>query len=184
VSNPNQVQTFIDPEKAAADVSIHETGGIVDPSEFLRQPGLVYYYVAAAAKAERQLSTLKLREDLAEAEAKAKAANDILDEGGKATVDAVKVRAASDRNFIAAQAAVIKAKEVLDSIKAVCEALRHKKDMLVMRGHMSRDEIKAKLSVEEDLQGGAGASIADKQARLRKGLASVREGQVPSDANE
>lgn len=184
MSNPNQVQTFIDAEKAAADVSIHETGGIVDPAEFLRQPGLVYYYVASAARAERQLSTLKLREDLAEAEAKSKAANDLVAEGGKATVDAVKVRAASDRNFIAAQAAVIKAKEVLDTIRAVTEGLRHKKDMLVMRGHMSRDEIKAKLSVEEDLQGGAGSSIAEKQSRLRKGLASLQEGKVPSDTNE
>lgn len=167
-TNTSAIDTFIDFDKAAKDVSIATIGEMVDVNEFNRQPGLVYYYTSAAAKAERQLSKFKLQLEMAEADAKAEATKELKDAGEKITVDAVAQLARKNRVVTKLDALVIQAKDVLDTIKGVCTALNHKKDMLVMRGHMTRDEVKARLSVESSLPDG----ISSKEARVAELLAS------------
>lgn len=162
-----RVQTFIDLDKAAADTQIAEIGGMVDPSEYSRQPGLVYFYTFAAAKAERQVSKIKLQIEMAEANADTKIRDDARLAGEKMTADAIKAAVRKDNKVTRLDVDLLEAQEILATIKGVCNALSHKKDMLVMRGHMTRDEIKARLQVEDSLPDG----MADRQARVKELLA-------------
>ena len=165
------VQTYIDVDKAVADVTVKEIGGMVDPAEFSRQPGLVYYYTTCAARAERQLSSFKLRLEMAEAEASSEAREMLKAAGEKITVDLVKEEARRSTKVTKLDAQVIQAQEVLASIKGLCNALQHKKDMLVMRGHMTRDEIKARLNVDGELQVDVRADTRAREAKVKELMA-------------
>lgn len=159
------VDEFIDVTRASQDVNINS---LDLHAEFDRQPGLIFYYISMHAKAERQHSTLKLRLEATEASVAGKirsaAAAAVPPE--KLTVDDLKGRVRLNATVVNTEQQVIKAKEVMDVIKAVVEALRNKKDMLVIKGHMTRDEMKAQLDLSEQSKADTGAYVRDKEARL------------------
>lgn len=166
-----KVETFIDPEKAVNDTNIATTGELIDNDEFIMQPGRVFYYTQQAAKAERQVSTIKLQLEMAEAAADTRIREEARAAGEKLTADQVKALVRKDPQVTKWDVALIKAQEVLATIKGVVTALNHKKDMLIIRGNMTRDEIKARLSVESELE-------VSRQARHER----VKE-RVASSAN-
>lgn len=171
MSNP-RIQTFIDVDQAAKDVEINQIADVIDNDEFIRQPGRVFYYTAAAAKAERQVSKIKLQLEMAEAQADTRIRDEARQAGEKMTADAVKAAIRQDKTVTRLDIDLLDAQEVLATIKGVVSALSHKKDMLVMRGHMTRDEIKARLSVEGDLKTDANASVQSRHDQVRQRLAS------------
>jgi hypothetical protein len=171
------VDEFIDVTRATQDVNINS---LDLHAEFDRQPGLIFYYISMHAKAERQHSTLKLRLEATEASVAGKirttAAGAVPPE--KLTVDDLKARVRLNATVVNTEQQVIKAKEVMDVIKAVVEALRNKKDMLVIKGHMTRDEMKASLDVSEQSKADTGAYVRDRDARL-----SARSAAAAAAAN-
>lgn len=169
------VDNFIDPAKIVKDVEIASQGGFIPSDEYDRQPGLVFHYIAATAKAERQLSSLKLRLEMAEADAAERIRSEAAAAGEKMTVDAVKTAVRKDKNVTQYDIAVIKAQEVLTVIKGACTALQNKKDMLIMRGHQTRDEIKARLSVDGDLSNEPNPSIQSREEKVRQRVASLKQ---------
>lgn len=166
---PIAVEEFIDPTKAAADVSINEAEL---NEEFIRQPGLVFYYTAMKAKSERQLSSLKLRLEAREAQVATKVRTEAAAAGEKITEAGVAAKVRLNNTIIQHDQAIIKAKEVDRVIDGIISALRDKKDMLVMRGHMTRDEIKARLSVEEPLAARIDDSVRGRDNALKSHLAN------------
>lgn len=165
---PVPVDEFIDADKAVADVAINESE-LND--EFIRQPGLVFYYTAMKAKSERQLSSLKLRLEAREAQVATKVRTDAQAAGEKITEGGIAAKVRLHPTVIQLDQAIIKAKEVDRVIDGVISALRDKKDMLVMRGHMTRDEIKARLSVEEPLAAQIDGSVRGRDAQIKERLA-------------
>jgi hypothetical protein len=171
-----RIQTFIDIERAAKEVAIANSGEIINDSEFFEQASRVFYYTGAVAKAERQVSVLKLQLEMAEAKALTTIRSDALKAGEKVPTEAaLKALVRQDKTVTRLDIDLLDAQEVLSTIKGVVEALRHKKDMLVMRGHMSRDERKARQAIEGDLQDGTHDHVRERQARVRQGLASQKE---------
>ena len=165
------VDGFIDPTRASTDTQINS---LDLHGEIERQPGLVYYYTSLAAKAERQLSTFKLALEAKEADAAMKVRSEASAAGEKLTADMVKERVRKNSDVLALDKAVIKAREALDVAKGICEALRHKKDMLVMSGHLTRDEMKARLDVHESVAADSAQYIRDKEVRTQARLAERR----------
>jgi hypothetical protein len=164
-----KVDEFIDAEKATNEVAVN---GNDLQAEFIRQPGLVYYYTSLAAKAEAQHSSLKLKLEATEAQAATNIRNKALSDGEKLTADMVKERVRLVPQVVRVEQALIKAKEVETMLKGIVEALRHKRDSLTSLGLMTRDEMKARIAVEDGYASrdqGAGSRAAAFQERLREG---------------
>lgn len=161
------VENFIDPERAAKDTAIND--GDLN-GEFMKQAGLVYFYSSNVAKAERQVSTIKLRLEMKEAEIATQVREDAAAAGTKITEKGIEAAVSAHKDVAGLKARLIQAQEVLTVAKGVAEAMRHKRDMLVMRGHMDRDELKARIAVE----GGALASgLGDRRAAVSERLAKI-----------
>ena len=159
-----KVDTFIDADKALRDVSMTEND-LHDA--FIDQSGHFYYYASMYAKAERQMSNLKLRLELAEADAAGKIRAAAAEAGEKMTEGTCKERVRMQRSVLLLEMALIEAKEVESTIKGLVEAFRHKKDMLIVRGNISRDEFKAALS----LGVGANDDVRSRDAMTKDRLA-------------
>jgi hypothetical protein len=143
------VNEFIDADKVQADVSVDMDNL---QGELQRQPGLIYYYVAMHARAEAQHSSIKLRLEAAEAKVSSNIRTAAAAAGEKPpTVDAVKAGVRLHTEIVKLDQALIKAELVVDTLKAVCEGMRHKRDSLQMLGFMERDERKGRREVEEDI---------------------------------
>ena len=139
---------FIDPAKAITDCEVNY--GDLN-SEFVRQPGLIYHYASLQAQAERQHSELKLRLELTKAKVSSNVRAEATASGEKLTAAMVEERAGLHPQTVKVAQQLIAAKEVFDSVKAVVEGIRHKKDMLVIAGNTNRDEMKAKIELRDSL---------------------------------
>lgn len=160
--NPLAVNRFIDADKAQADVTMQETNL---SEEFVNQPGLFYHYAAQYARAERQVADLKLRLKLTEAQAADAIRTAATAAGEKLTEAALKEKVQLNANVIKTEMALNDAKEVESTIKGLVEAFRHKKDMLIIRGNVSRDEFKANLSLMQPGHANDGGSSLRDRAR-------------------
>lgn len=156
-----KVDEFVDVTKIAADVAIDEANL---NEEFVRQSGLIFHYIAQHARAEAQLASLKLRKDAVDAQIATNVRSRALADSEKLTVDMVKDRVRVHPTSLRYAQAIIKAEEVVGVIRAACDGMRHKKDMLVTKGHMTRDEMKANALI----QGGSMAGDLRERDRLMK----------------
>lgn len=157
---PLAIKTFIDVDKATADVTMLESNL---SEEFVNQPGLFFYYASMFAKAERQHSDMKLRLEMTEAQAATKVRADMTTAGEKITEGAVKEKVRLEPIVARTEMALNEAKEVESTIKGLVEAFRHKKDMLIIRGNVSRDEFKAALTIGvRDHANDSGTSLRDR----------------------
>lgn len=161
-----KVDQFVDPERIANDVATDSSSLDALRSELSRQAGLVYFYSSMAAKAERQHSHLKLRLEAVEAQVATNVRKDAATTGEKLTADMVKERVRLHPQTIAVEQAIIEAKEVDAVLKGTVQALRDKSASLTSLTNMTRDEIRAALSVEQEAQ--------ERENRPRGHLASLR----------
>jgi hypothetical protein len=169
---PLTVDQFVDVNRITKDVAIN---GVDLRGELERQPGLVYFYTSMTAKAERQYARLKLRLEATEAQVATNVRTDAairvddatgLADPERLTAPQVVERVRLHPKVVAVEVALIDAKEVETVLKGVVQALRDKSQALTSLTNMTRDEIRAKLQVEADLQ--------EKAARPKGHLASLR----------
>lgn len=165
--NAFSVDQLIDPTKVVADMAINDNEL---NAEFVRQPGLIYYYASLQAKAERQHSELKLRLEAQEAHAATEVRKQALADGEKLTADMVKERVRLNPKVVKIEQLLIASKEVFDTVKAAVEGMRHKRDMLVIRGHTSRDEMRAGIEVRDSLAHHDYRGVADRDAAIKQRL--------------
>lgn len=168
------VDPLIDPTKAASDCSIDDTNL---NAEFVRQPGLIYHYVSQQARAERQHSELKLRLEATEAQVATNVRKQALADGEKLTADMVKERVRLHPTVVKIEQQLIAAREVEAVCKAIVEGIRHKRDMLVIRGHMSRDEMRANIEVRDSLasQDYRGVQVRTRDQEIKERLGNNAE---------
>lgn len=169
MSTDLKVDTLIDPDKALNDANINEA---TLNDEFIRQPGLFFYYVSQHARAEKQHASLKLSLEAVEAKAATKVRLAAQEAGEKLTADMVKERVRLHPTVVRTEQAVIDAKQVETILKGMVEAMRHKKDMLIVKGNMTRDELKARISVESGLAGNQNSTVRDHDAAVKQRLAN------------
>ncbi len=150
------VETFVDPERIAADVApiARNFDGIGE--ELSRQASLTYYYSTLTAKAEKQLANLKLRLEAVEAQVATNVRTKAATDSEKLTADMVKERVRLHPKTIAFEQAIIEAQEVLSVLKGAFGAIKDKKDSLVAMSHMSREELRAAQSLEQEEHGSHG----------------------------
>jgi hypothetical protein len=171
-ANPLAVDSFVDTTRIATDVALN---ALDLHGELARQSGLVYFYTSMAAKAGRQHAMLKLRSDATDAQVATKIrneANNRLAENGdpdpeKLTAPQVVERIRVHPQTIAIKKALIEAEEVETVLKGVVTALRDKSSSLTSLSLMTRDEIRAKLNAEQEMN-------EDPSRGQRGNLASLR----------
>ena len=159
------VNEFVDADRVIKDVSINKNDL---QGDFVRQPGLIYFYTAKAAEAQAQTASLKLRLEATEAKVASNIRRDALDAGEKTTEATVKEKVRLHPVVVEIEQALIKAKKVEQTLDGVVQSLRHKKDGLMMLGWMESDERNARIQVEEGLPG----SLSDRKAAVKAALAS------------
>lgn len=147
-----KVEQFVDPTRIAADVQPVDRNFDSIGQELSRQSSLVYFYASLVAKAEKQLSSLKLTLEAVEAQVATNVRKEAATAGEKLTADMVKERVRLHPRTIAFEQAIIDAKEVETVLKGAFQAIRDKKDNLIALSHMSREEMRAAQSAEQEFQ--------------------------------
>lgn len=160
-----KVDEFVAASKVQSDIAVNRSDL---QEEFMRQPGLIYFYTARAADAQMQTANFKLRLEATEARVASNIRRDALDAGEKTTEATVKEKVRLHPTVVGIEHALIKAKKVEQVLDGVVQSLRHKKDSLMMLGWMERDERNARISVEESLPG----ATSQRTAAMKQALAS------------
>lgn len=138
------VTKFYDHAQAQKDLRTYHPDLNID---FMRQPGLFSYYSTLLVKAESQYDRLENYLDLAEATVDRNIREEAATTKVKLTEAQIKSRVAADGKLLTMRMAVLEAKEEVGNLKATCEALRQRKDMLMQLGMLSREELKGGPSV-------------------------------------
>ncbi|MBE0438112.1 MAG: hypothetical protein IBX56_20215 [Methylomicrobium sp.] len=157
------VRMFVNPEQLKEDVSIN----MADLTDcFLNQASLFAHYSSMAAKASEQADNLKLVLEVKEAELNAEHRESLLKGGGKVTEQMVTNAVLTDPRYIKVRKMHNEAKGVLEMLKAVPEAFRQRRDMLIQIGTNAREEMKGDLFIRSKEQ-----KEADLRERTRKAAA-------------
>ena len=163
MSEKYPVNEFVEISRVQKDV---ETNMQDLQAEFVRQPGLIYYYTAMGAKATRQTAEFKLRLEATEAKVASNVRSLALGTGEKLTEASVKEQTRLHPNVVGIEQALIKSKEVEQTLDGIIQSLRHKKDSLMMLGWMARDERNAAIEIKENLPGARSMKEAATKASL------------------
>jgi hypothetical protein len=107
------------------------------------QPGRVAWWGSLVAKLARLVGGQRAEVERIRAQVATDARNGVIPvAGGKITVDAVQETATLDARVRQAEDVLLEMQEKLDAAKAVCEALRHRKDVMVVDGNLQIAEIR------------------------------------------
>lgn len=149
-----QVRDFIDADRLREDLAFSDAN-LSDA--MMRQAALFSHYGVLAAQASRQVDVVKLLLENTEAAIYNMLRGRAAAQGEKTTeVQLEKAVSRADR-VVAMKKALIEAKQVEANAKTAMEAFRHKRDMLVQVGLISREELKGDLRM----------SAAQDAARIR-----------------
>jgi hypothetical protein len=106
--------------------------------EFIRQPGLYGHYAKMEAIAQGKLLSAKARLDVIQAEVYRTLRTKYEEGGEKFTEKKLEMDVVTHKNYKAAMAQYIKAKEDADLCRAARDALSHRRDMLIQLGSSKR----------------------------------------------
>ena len=163
------VDTFIDADKASKDT---ETDALNIKGEVARQSGLTYYYTTKYAAAIRQAARLKLQLEIKEAQVAQEIRTQAATDGIKMTVDQVKDAVRVHKDTVALEVAKIDADEVEEVLKGIVAAIKDKSSNLITLTTLERDEIKANLLVDRDLNPSVNTSLATRDRHIKDSLAA------------
>lgn len=138
------VRKFIDEDELAGDVEINEAD--LD-SGMIKQASLATHYGVQASKANRQVSLMKTRLEVVEAQTYRRLREEAADRGEKVTEAQLKMLVQSEPAVVRAQRDVIDAQYTADVGKTAFEAFRQRRDMLIQLGVQAREERKGELSI-------------------------------------
>lgn len=141
-----QVKDFIDAKQLRIDQQINPndlTGAMMS------QAALFSYYGVLAADASKQVDVVKMLLENTEAAVYQLERNAAAAEGEKVTEAMLEKRVARHARVIAMKKALNDAKRVEATGKIAVESFRHRRDMLVQLGLISREEMKGELKIGE-----------------------------------
>ena len=153
-----RVKNFIDAEQLRRDLAFSDTDL---SSAMMEQAAMFAHYGVLAAEAARQVDVVKLLLENTEAAVSKLIRDEIASTGEKLTEAAIAARIARHPRVIAMKKALNEAKRVEATAKIAVESFRHRRDMLVQMGLISREEMKGELRIAEK-------NIHEKSLELQK----------------
>lgn len=139
-----KVKQFIDGDQLKKDIRFSPsdlTSGMVD------QASLFIHYGIQAALSSKQVDDLKILLENQEARYGRELRDRLTNLGEKFTEASIAGRVARLQQIRVTKRAVNEAKQIENVAKAALEAFRHRRDMLVQMGLISREEMKGEASI-------------------------------------
>ena len=156
---------FITVDQLVDDTTLNE----VDLNDaFLKQASLAAFYGVMASRASGQASNMKLTRDAVTAKVSKNYRDSAADAGAKLTENSLSEKVATDPRVIEVIKAYNRAVEIEGEVKAVVEAMKQRKDMVVQLGSSERDNAKGEVRMKLT------AGTSDRGADLRKKLAKSK----------
>jgi hypothetical protein len=147
-----KVVSFIDPHQLKKDLA-YSMANLSDAMS--QQASLFAHYGGLAAKSSRQADQLDLYVDTTEAAVYRMLKDGIVAAGEKVVVADLDRQVKRHPRVIKARQAHNKAKQIESMAKTAVEAFRHRRDMLIQQGLISREEMKGELSIVAKREGAA-----------------------------
>lgn len=141
-----QVKDFIDARQLKQDLA-YSNNDLT--SAMMEQASNFAYYGIQAAEASKQVDVIKMLLENTEAAISKMIRHELAEAGEKATEPAIAARIARHNRVIAMKKALNDAKRIEATGKIAVEAFRHRRDMLVQAGLISREELKGELRIGE-----------------------------------
>jgi len=140
-----KVKREIDPGQLKRDLSY----SLADLSNaMVEQAALFAHYGGILARAARQVDNFDLVLDTTEAAVYRKIKDELTNSGDKIVVADIDRQVRRHEKVIAARKALNEAKQIEAEAKTAVEAFRHRRDMLVQQGLISREEMKGELAIQ------------------------------------
>ncbi|AMB48370.1 hypothetical protein [Methylobacterium sp. AMS5] len=172
-----KVKMFVNAEELKRDIRFSPsdlTSGMVE------QSSLFVHYGIQASLASKQVDDLKLLLENQEARAGREIRDRLTNLGEKFTEASIAGRVARERQVIVTKRALNEAKQVENVAKAALEAFRHRRDMLVQMGLISREEMKGEVSISR--RQAAEAEMQSAAERQRSRFEARRAGSTDAEA--
>jgi len=144
--NPISVKQFVDGKQLKEDVSFSDADL---SSAMMEQASMFAHYGVLAAQAARQVDQMKTRLEIAESAVYRSLRDDLTAKGEKFTEGSLGAAVALHPEIRRHKMAVNEAKQIEQSAKIAVEAFRHRRDMLIQMGLISREEMKGELVVRK-----------------------------------
>lgn len=139
-----KIRQYIDTTRLKADLA-YSTVNLSDA--MVTQASLFAHYGELAAKASRQVDNVKLLVENTEAAVYRAIRDDLSGKGEKVTEPLMDKLVTRHEKVIAIKKALNEAKQIEAVAKTAVEAFRHRRDMLVQQGLISREEMKGELAI-------------------------------------
>lgn len=140
-----EIEKFIDVKQLQTDLAFSDADL---ESAMMLQASLFAHYGVIAAKASQQVDQAKMNMDIVEARLDKAIRDRAAVDGEKTTEKGITQEISRKSAFVEAQKTVSDAKMVDSLARSAMEAFRHKRDMLVQIGLISREEMKGEVSIK------------------------------------
>lgn len=139
-----KVEEFIDTKQLAADMT-YSLNNLSDA--MMRQAPLFAHYGVQASRASKQVDNIKLLLENTEARCYREVRDQALTAGEKTTETLLERTISVAPKVIALKRALNEAKQIEKITAIAVESFRHRRDMLIQQGFISREEMKGELSI-------------------------------------
>ena len=139
-----EVKQFIDTSQMRRDLSFSPADLT---NAMMEQAALFAHYGVLAAQASRQVDVLKLLLEQAEAAVYRKLRDEAAVNSEKVTEAQLEKLVSRHQKVISLKRALNEARQIESVGKTAVEAFRHRRDMLVQHGLISREEMKGELAI-------------------------------------
>lgn len=166
------VINYVDAAQLKKDLS-YSTNNLSDA--MVGQASLFAHYGVQSAKASMQVDTIKMLLETAEAAVYRQLADRTATAGGKVVVASLDKDVAADERIINLKRSLNEAKQIEKASNTAVEAFRHRRDMLVQQGFLSREEMRGEVSValkqakDQEFENSKNNALASRQALLSRG---------------
>lgn len=160
-----KVDQFIDPRQMKSDLS-YSTADL--SSAMMQQASLFAHYGVLASQAARQVDVIKMLLETTEAAVYRVIRDKAIADGEKVTEALLEKRVARHEKVLSLKKALVEAKQIEANGKIAVESFRHRRDMLVQHGLISREEMKGELAiaVKKEREAETASFLERRQARL------------------
>ena len=167
--NPIKIVNLIASEQLAKDMKFSITN-LSDA--MMQQASLFVHYGTLAAKASHQVDSVKMLLEVAESKVYRMLRDKAVEEVVKVTEAQLEKSVATHEKIIALKRVLNEAKQIEANAKIAVEGFRHRRDMLVQQGLLSREEMKGEVSINR-----RNAVEAAQEAQKERFLSHSRSGE-------
>ena len=140
------VKNFLDPAVLKSDIA-YSTNNLTDA--MMTQPSMFAHYGMILSEASRQVDVVELLLENTESAVYQILRKEVVAAGEKVTEALLDKMVTRHPRVIAMRKALYEAKAVESKCKTAVEAFRHRRDMLVQHGLISREEMKGEIRIRE-----------------------------------